>query len=160
MNITAPTINISDVDPTGQSVVFTFGDINHETIKSGPIVSGTVSVGGLQMGGQLLAAISATNDSLAQNGISGIFGVGFPGPVSSDIVGNIIKQALGPAFPEIRANKSTEITDITLALIPTAGPLLPRMVINGLLDQPMFVVRSFLLSSNGCHLTVLYPGDS
>jgi len=63
-----------------------YGDSTHPTSASGTIGTGTVTVAGLSLDDQSVAAVDQTNTGLSDQGLSGIFGIGFPNPVSGSVI--------------------------------------------------------------------------
>ena len=63
---------------TGASVNLTFGDSTTGTFASGPVVVDNVTLAGLSMPKQPLAAVNNTDNDAVLNGGAGIIGLGFP----------------------------------------------------------------------------------
>jgi hypothetical protein len=154
-------------------VVLNYGDSAHPTSASGSIGSGSVSIAGLSITDQFLAAVNNTNTSLSDQSLSGIFGIGFPNPLSGSVIFasearfilglvadaltglfpvDLIKQTLGPAPASGSRPIDAAITDGFISALPSQGPFLSRLVANGQLRQPMFTVRVFYIVCTGRRL--------
>jgi hypothetical protein len=86
------------------------------------------------------APLNFTNTSLPSMGLSGIFGLGFSNPDVDAIVFNLIVAELGGENAALNLSGS-ERTSFFISNIGGVSPLVPTMVVNGLLKQPMFTVR-------------------
>lgn len=75
---TAQPVVSSSGTATGASVNLRFGDSTTGTHAAGPVLVDTVSVAGLTMSNQSLAAVNDTDNTAVDNGGAGIFGLGFP----------------------------------------------------------------------------------
>jgi hypothetical protein len=73
-------------------------------------------------------------------GLSGFFGLGFSNPDVDAIVFNLIVAELGGENAALNLSGS-ERTSFFISNIGGVSPLVPTMVVNGLLKQPMFTVR-------------------
>ncbi|KAI0917092.1 hypothetical protein AcW2_007316 [Taiwanofungus camphoratus] len=113
--------------PTGASVNLTYGDSTSGTFAAGPIALDTVTLAGLSIPDQPLAAINDTDSSAVQNGGAGIIGLGFPS--ESSIQTNVINKKF-----------DTPSTDDFVANIASYGPFVSRLVMAGVIDQPMFTI--------------------
>lgn len=150
----APQISPSSLQSATLPVRFGYGDSAHPTFASGVIGSGSVGVAGLKMDNQFLAACDQTNSNVSDVGLSGIFGAGFPTPFSSNVILSGEQTALLVALwlatgwsNEIQLlalmnQTGTTDTDAFISKLPSQGPLLPRLIVNGQLKEPMFTVRN------------------
>lgn len=139
-----PQISPSSLKASELPVQINYGaGSSDSTFASGLIYSGSVSIAGLQMSDQFLAAVNETNTDVPEFfSASGIFGTGFPSPsisaISEVLLASKFANSVSPVNP-------AEVTDAFISAIPTQGPLLTRLVANGLLAQPMYTV-SYSLS--------------
>lgn len=116
---------------------FPYGDPHNHTYASGPIVSGSVQLTDFLVQSQFIVAANATNTPLASEGISGVFGLGFPFGNASQITSQLVQRM-------IPSNTSPNgVTDILLSTLPLQGPMLPRLALSGQLDEPLFTVTTF-----------------
>ncbi|KAF8530169.1 aspartic peptidase domain-containing protein [Hysterangium stoloniferum] len=129
---TAPKISTSSFIPSGLGIEFDYGDSTHPTSAIGGIVSGPVSIAGMQVQNQFLGAVNFTNTVPIDHGLSGIFGAGFP--INSFIFAKLVFEALPPEATD------TQIADKVISVLPAQAPLLSRLVLDGQLAQPMFTV--------------------
>lgn len=113
---------------------YSYGDANNLTFSSGPIVSGSVSLADFLVENQFIVAANATNTPLASEGISGVFGLGFPFGNSSQITNQLLQRMI-PKDTSLNG-----VTDILLSILPLEGPMLPRLTLSGQLDEPLFAV--------------------
>ncbi|KAF8582572.1 acid protease [Ramaria rubella] len=135
-----PQISSSSLKASGVDVQLNYGDSSHPTFASGSIGSGTVSVAGLSLDNQFLAACDKTNTNLSAQGLSGIFGIGFPSPLAGSVIfAQLLGQSLGPGSNGQLTNDAA-LTDAFISSLSSQGPLLSRLVANGQLKQPMFTV--------------------
>ncbi|KAF8531341.1 aspartic peptidase domain-containing protein [Gautieria morchelliformis] len=117
----APQISPSWLQSATLPVKFTYGDSAHQTFAAGVIGSDSVSVATLKMDNQFLAACDKTNTNISDQGLSGIFGIGFPSPLSGSVI--------------FSTNINTFISGL-----PTQGPFVARLIASGQLKEPMFTV--------------------
>ncbi|KAH9936202.1 aspartic peptidase domain-containing protein [Fomitopsis serialis] len=113
---------------TGATVNLTYGDSTTGTFASGPIVMDEVTLAGLSMPMQPLAAISNTNNMAVLNGGAGIVGLGFPS--QSSIQSQVVNAKFGRS---VTANEF-------VSHMSSLGPLVSRMVADGMVEQPLFSV--------------------
>lgn len=73
----APRYNTDSFHQSGGTVDLTFGDSVTGTHASGPVGRDTVTIAGLVMENQTLAAVSDTDNSAVSTGGAGILGLGF-----------------------------------------------------------------------------------
>ncbi|KZT73901.1 acid protease [Daedalea quercina L-15889] len=125
---TATPYSTATMQLTGATVNLTYGDSTTGTFASGPVVLDEVTLAGLSMRMQPLAAVSDTDNDAVLNGGAGIIGLGFPSQ------SNIQNQAVNEKFGHtVTANEF-------VSHIGTMGPLLSRMVEDGVIQQPLFSV--------------------
>ncbi|KAF8530170.1 aspartic peptidase domain-containing protein [Hysterangium stoloniferum] len=129
---TTPQISTSSFNPSGLDIEFDFGDSTHPTFAIGSIVSGPVSISGMQVQNQFIGAINSTNSPVVDDGISGFFGAGFP--TNSFILTKLLPKELPAQFT------GPQLTDKFISIMSTQAPLLSRLALDGQLAQPMFTV--------------------
>ncbi|KAM5543426.1 hypothetical protein V8D89_002677 [Ganoderma adspersum] len=105
-----------------------FGDSTTGTHASGPISRDTVVLAGLTVPNQTFAAVNDTNNVAVSNGGAGILGLGFP---SQSFVG---QAAVTSEFG------NTAGTDNFIRQFVNYGPIVPRLILAGVLDQPLFTI--------------------
>ncbi|KAF8530168.1 acid protease [Hysterangium stoloniferum] len=129
---TAPKISTSSFNSSGLGIEFKYGNSFLPTSAAGVIVSGPVSIAGMQVQNQFLGAINFTNIAVIKTGLSGIFGAGFP--FSSGILAKLLPKELPAQFTY------PQVTDKIISVLPAQAPLLSRLVLDGQLAQPMFTI--------------------
>ncbi|KAI0344431.1 acid protease [Trametopsis cervina] len=113
---------------TGASVDLLYGDSTSGTHASGPVVLDTVTVAGLSLPSQPLAAINDTDNSAVQNGGAGILGFGFPSQ-------SFVQAAI------VNARFNTPVTtDEFVSSVTTLGPIVSRLAAAGHIEQPLFAI--------------------
>jgi len=134
-----PKITTSSFHDTGIDIELDYGDSTHPTSAVGTIGTTTVSLAGLSLDNQSVAAIDQTNTGLSDQGISGIFGIGFPNPLAGSVIyGDTLAASLGSLSSNIQP--TTELTDAFISTLSTQGPFTSRLAANGQLSQPLFTV--------------------
>ncbi|KAJ8690018.1 hypothetical protein PTI98_012863 [Pleurotus ostreatus] len=156
-----PLYSQSSLQQSGLIVRLQYGDSRTGTHAYGPIGRDTVGLLGMTLPAQYLAAINDTNTSVLDAGCAGIFGLGFP--INSFIWHDVYVQSLDPMIPQRRSSQfrslpsstdqSTSIsrlssrqlagstaTNAILSSLPSTGPFIPRLVMDGVLKSPMFTV--------------------
>ncbi|KAH9933149.1 aspartic peptidase domain-containing protein [Epithele typhae] len=113
---------------SGKSVSLQYGDSTSGTHASGPVGYDSVTLAGLNLPDQTLAAINDTDNSAVSNGGAGILGLGFP---SQSFVQ---AAAISAKFP------STTGTDTFITETATYGPMVPRMIYQDMIDDPLFAI--------------------
>ncbi|KAH9841457.1 acid protease [Rhodofomes roseus] len=113
---------------TGATVNLTYGDSLTGTHASGPIVMDEVTLAGLAMQMQPLAAVSNTDNTAVLNGGAGIIGLGFPS--QSNIQSAVVSEKFGRS---VTANEF-------VSHISSLGPLVSRMAAASIIQQPLFTV--------------------
>ncbi|KAI8978756.1 acid protease [Trametes punicea] len=114
--------------PSGNTVTLHFGDSTTGTHATGPVGRDTVTLAALTLENQTLAAVDDTDNSAVTNGGAGIMGLGF-------FAQSFVQEAAITAqFPGQTG------TDIFIEQVANAGPLLSRLVLDGLIDQPIFAI--------------------
>ncbi|KAF8508254.1 acid protease, partial [Hysterangium stoloniferum] len=143
-------ISASSLRDTGIAIELDYGDSAHPTSAIGTIGTTTVSVAGLSLDNQSVAAVVKTDTGLSSQGISGIFGIGFPNPLAGSIVyggvfhtplndnSHTLAVSLGGSSSSIQP--TTAITDAFISTLSTQGPFMSRLAANGQLSQPLFTV--------------------
>lgn len=116
------------------SVHFEFGGTSDSTEVNGEIASASVGIADSHVTQQFLGAINQTNLPLAQEGLSGLVGAGFPAPVGSPIELELLEALLPPGA------KPTDLSNAFLSTINANAPLFTRLMLNGQFEQPMFAV--------------------
>ncbi|KAI1794363.1 acid protease [Ganoderma leucocontextum] len=110
------------------SVDLLFGDSTTGTHAAGPIAHDDVVFAGLTVPNQTFAAVNDTNNVAVSNGGAGILGLGFP---SQSFVG---QAAVASVFG------NTAGTDNFIRQFVNYGPIVPRLILAGVLDQPLFTI--------------------
>lgn len=113
---------------------YSYGDADNLAFTSGPIVSGAVLLADFLVENQFIVAANATNTSLASEGISGVFGLGFPFGNASPITNQLLQRMI-PKNTSLNG-----VTDILLSILALDGPMLPRLTLSGQLDEPLFTI--------------------
>ncbi|KAI9457649.1 aspartic peptidase domain-containing protein [Lactarius psammicola] len=166
-SVTVPLYPQTSFQPSGLAVRLAYGDSQTGTYAQGPVGKDAAGVAGLRLRDQYIAAILETNTSVLQTGSAGIFGLGFP--VNSVIWNKLLvtKSARETAiedrslpsfstrtFPDLSRirGRRTMVTRGTLggssspsvgdalASFATNGPLLPRLILTGVLASPIFAI--------------------
>ncbi|KAI0335768.1 acid protease [Cubamyces sp. BRFM 1775] len=114
--------------PTGNSVNLKYGDSVTGTHASGPVGRDTVTLAALTMENQPLAAVNDTDNSAVSNGGAGILGLGFPGQSF------VQAAAINAQF------KNTQGTDTFIEQTATDGPLVSRLIMADMIDEPLFAI--------------------
>ncbi|KAI0365408.1 acid protease [Pilatotrama ljubarskyi] len=115
--------------PSGGSVDLRYGDSKTGTHASGPVGRDTVTLAGLTLEDQPLAAVNDTDNSAVSNGGAGIFGLGFPAQ-------SFVQAATIAA--EIQ-NRSAG-TDTFILETGHSGPLISRLIEAEAIDEPLFAI--------------------
>ncbi|TBU39877.1 acid protease [Dichomitus squalens] len=110
------------------SVDLLFGDSTTGTHAAGPLGRDVVVLAGLTATNQTFAAINDTDNSAVANGGAGILGLGFP---SQSFIGESIVSSV---FKDIRGS------DTFVEQWANYGPIIPRLILAGVLDQPLFTI--------------------
>ncbi|KAL6303913.1 acid protease [Sparassis latifolia] len=121
---TSPAYSTSLFDPLGPSMNISYGDSKTSTYAAGPVGLDTVSVAGISMSEQPFAAINRTNNAAVSNGAAGLLGLGFP----------------SERYIAARIFNSPATTDTLISNIGKYGPFVSRLVMSGVIDQPMFAI--------------------
>ncbi|KIY47720.1 acid protease, partial [Fistulina hepatica ATCC 64428] len=125
----------SSFDSAGISIALTYGDSSTATHADGLVGKDAVDVAGINISNQYFAAINSTNSTVLGMGSTGIFGLGFPLNSSrffSDIYSvNTASQVLA---------STSDPTLQILVSFASIGPFLARLVVNGELTSPVFVI--------------------
>jgi len=119
---------------SGLDIGLAFGDAANNTFANGTIISGFASIAGLNVLDLFFASINVTNIGLPDQGISGIFGSGFP--LSAGVFPVLVNQ-VSSTTPQ-----SGNVADTILQTMAKLGPLLPRLAQTGVLAEPMFTVST------------------
>ncbi|KAI0632241.1 acid protease [Trametes polyzona] len=114
--------------PSGNSVNLRYGDSTTGTHADGPVGRDTVTLAGLTLEDQTLAAINDTNNSAVGNGGAGILGLGFPAQSF------VQAAAISAEFP------STSGTDTFVEQTAKSGPIVPRLILADEIDDPLFAI--------------------
>ncbi|CCM03570.1 uncharacterized protein FIBRA_05706 [Fibroporia radiculosa] len=125
---TATAYSPSNFQPIGVDVNLTYGDSSSGTYAAGPVGLDTVTLAGLSLANQPFAAVNNTDNSAVSNGGAGIIGLGFPS--ESVIQTQVIQKQFN--------DPST--TDDFVSNIASYGPFVSRLVVDGIIDQPLFSV--------------------
>ncbi|KAI0667633.1 acid protease [Trametes maxima] len=112
----------------GGSVNLQYGDSVTGTHASGPVGRDTVTLAGLTLPNQTLAAIDDTDNSAISNGGAGILGLGFPAQSF------VQAAAINADFP------GNTGTDTFVEQTANYGPLVPRLVMADEIDDPLFAI--------------------
>ncbi|KAI0826929.1 acid protease [Trametes gibbosa] len=112
----------------GGSVDLRYGDSVTGTHASGPVGRDTVTLAGLTLEGQTLAAVNDTDNSAVGNGGAGILGLGFPAQSF------VQAAAINAEFP------SALSTDTFVEQTAKSGPLISRLILGDEIDDPLFSI--------------------
>lgn len=152
----APEVDISKFNDSGQDIFFLYGISSEVSVASGRIVTGPVGIAGLSpVYNQTFGAVNATNTSLPSIGSSGLLGLGFPNPDSSDLIRTLVVAALGGEDAAFNLT-GPERTNFFLANIKSFAPLVPAMILDGILKEPMFAVRFVCFVASEGRLIAMY----
>ncbi|KAI0816834.1 aspartic peptidase domain-containing protein [Trametes gibbosa] len=124
----APRYNTDSFHQSGGTVDLTFGDSVTGTHASGPVGRDTVTIAGLVMENQTLAAVSDTDNSAVSTGGAGILGLGFFSQsfVQASAVNAEIANVVG--------------TDTFVEQTPNSGPVVSRLILSDAIDEPLFSI--------------------
>ncbi|EIW59326.1 acid protease [Trametes versicolor FP-101664 SS1] len=113
---------------SGGNVDLRYGDSVTGTHADGPVGRDTVTLAGLTLEGQSLAAINDTDNSAISNGGAGILGLGFPAQsfVQAAVISAEIPNTVG--------------TDTFVEQTAKSGPLVPRLILADEIDDPLFAI--------------------
>ncbi|KAH9949840.1 acid protease [Amylocystis lapponica] len=125
---TSTAYSTSSFSPIGATVNLTYGDSTTGTYAAGPVGLDAVTLAGLMMPNQVLAAINDTDNSAVSGGSAGIMGLGFPAESS------VQTAVINAKFDNPRT------TDDFVSNIATYGPLVTRLVMTGVINEPMFAI--------------------
>ncbi|KAI0667632.1 acid protease [Trametes maxima] len=114
--------------PTGNTVNLRFGDSVTGTHAAGPVGRDIVTLAGLTMTDQPVAAINDTDNSAVSNGGSGILGLGFFGQSF------VQAAAINAEFP------SASGTDTFINETVHSGPIVSRLLLNDQIEEPLFAI--------------------
>ncbi|KAI0372286.1 acid protease [Pilatotrama ljubarskyi] len=113
---------------SGNSVTLKYGDSVTGTHASGPVGRDTVTLAALTLEDQTLAAVNDTDNSAISNGGAGILGLGFPAQSF------VQAAAVSADFP------STTGTDTFVEQTAKSGPLVSRLIMSDMIDDPLFAI--------------------
>ncbi|KAH9851796.1 acid protease [Lenzites betulinus] len=114
--------------PSGGSVDINYGDSTTGTHASGPVGRDTVTLAGLTLAGQTLAAVNDTDNSAVANGGAGILGLSFPA------------QSFVQAAAVNAEFSSVSGTDTFVEQIAESGPFISRLILGDEIDDPLFAI--------------------
>ncbi|KAI0770023.1 aspartic peptidase domain-containing protein [Fomes fomentarius] len=114
--------------PSGGSVSLQYGDSVSGTHASGPVGRDKVTLAALTLADQTLAAVSDTDNTAVSNGGAGILGLGFP------------SQSFVQAAAINAEFNNPPGTDTFVSQTPAYGPIVPRLVLADMIDDPLFTI--------------------
>ncbi|KAF9257762.1 acid protease [Marasmius fiardii PR-910] len=114
---------------TNTPVVMHYGDSLTGTSATGTVAIDTATIAGIAITNQPFGAIRATTNTVVQFGAAGIFGLGFPS--GSEIQEAIVSADTG----------SIVSTDSFVKSTWKSGPLLSRISMTHMLQDPMFAIQ-------------------
>ncbi|KAH9852503.1 aspartic peptidase domain-containing protein [Lenzites betulinus] len=113
---------------SGNQVALRFGDSTTGTHANGPAGRDTVTVAGIVIANQTLAAVNDTDNSALAGGAAGILGLGFPAE-------SFVQEAV-----VVAENAVLDGTDTFLEQTVNSGPVLSRLILNDVIDEPLFSI--------------------
>ncbi|KAI0754817.1 aspartic peptidase domain-containing protein [Daedaleopsis nitida] len=120
--------NTKTFKPSGGDVTLQYGDSTTGTHASGPVGRDTVTLAALTLQDQTVAAVDDTDNTAVSNGGAGIMGLGFP------------SQSFVQAAAINAEFNNPPGTDTFVAQTPNYGPVIPRMVLADMIDDPLFSI--------------------
>ncbi|OJT03617.1 Aspartic protease [Trametes pubescens] len=114
---------------TGRTTVdLRYGDSLTGSYARGLVVRDTVTLAGLTMENQTFAAVDDTDNYAITNGAAGVLGLGFP--AQGFVQSAALIAELGATFD----------IDAFVEQIDKAGPIVPRLVTSGAIQEPLFAI--------------------
>ncbi|EIW52125.1 acid protease [Trametes versicolor FP-101664 SS1] len=113
--------------PSGGDVDLIFGDSVTGTHASGPVGRDTVTLAGLVMEKQPLAAVNDTDNSAVASGGSGILGLGF-------FSQSFVQAAI------VNAETANSSIDTFVEQTASSGPIVSRLIMSDVIDEPLFSI--------------------
>ncbi|KAH9846729.1 acid protease [Lenzites betulinus] len=116
------------LQPSATAVDLKYGESSTGSYARGLVMRDTVSIAGLTIQDQVLAAVDDTDNYAITNGAAGVLGLGFP----------------AQSFVQVAASKSqdhaTFSSDTIISQMDKFGPLIPRLTLLGVIEEPLFAI--------------------
>ncbi|KAL1948222.1 hypothetical protein VTO73DRAFT_12297 [Trametes versicolor] len=112
----------------GATVDLRYGDSLTGSYARGLVVRDTVTLAGLMTENQTFAAVDDTDNYAITNGAAGVMGLGFP--AQGFVQSAALNAELGNIFD----------IDAFVENIDKAGPIVPRLIMSGVVDEPLFAI--------------------